>query len=470
MYLLLTKLVAWLVEKLGVAVLIVVLALGAYALWLFVRDQQGADQQRIESLARLVRERDALLELKAQIATRLQGLKADLAVQQERIERAERVLNALKELESWWDRLFGNTEQQKANREQAARVERLKAEAVGRLPELERLLTHTSWELEGAQGSLARLESEMERVRKTQSMVAHYVRAAWDRSKGYIALALGLYLFGPSVWKVFLFYVIAPLVGRGRPLRLSDVTAAIPAVGASHVSVDVPLWPGEVLRVKEKFLQASDEGLGRRTRFLLDWKIPFTSLACGLAELVEMKNGTAGAEYRVTLSNADDPHMELSVVQIPAGSSLILRPRFLAGVVTPLEEPLRIARRWVLGRWLSWVTLQFRFFEFKGPCRLVVAGTRGIRAENLADREGQARAARRTNQDATIGFTPSLEYLPVRAETFWGFYRDMNPLFDDLFVGPGLFLCQETSVPGEGGKPGRVWSAVWNGVLKVFGL
>jgi len=470
MYLLLAKLLAWLVEKLGVAVLIVVLALGAYAMWLFIRDQQGAEQQRMESLSRLERERDRLIALKAEIAARVEALRADLAVQQQRVERAEKVLAMLKELESWWDRLFGGSDQQNANREQAARVAAMRAEAAGKLPELQRLLTHTAWEAEGAQASIARIESEMEIVRKTRSAVAHYVSAAWDRSKGYLALALGLYFFGPSLWKLFLYYGLAPWVGRGRPLRLSTESPAFPAVSESHVSVDVPLWPGEILRVKEQFLQASDEGLTRRTRFLLDWRIPFTSLACGLSELVEMRNGVAGSDYRVTLSNADDPHLELAVIQVPAGSSIILRPRFLAGVVTPAEEPLRIARRWVLDRWLSWITLQFRFFEFKGPCRLVVTGSRGIRAENLAEREGNVRAARRTNQDATIGFTPNLEYLPVRAETFWGFFRDMNPLFDDLFVGPGLFLCQETSVPDERGKPGRFWSSVWNGVLKVFGL
>ena len=93
-----------------------------------------------------------------------------------------------------------------------------------------------------------------------------------------------------------------------------------------------------------------------------------------------------------------------------------------------------------------------------------------MRAEVLADREGQAAPARRTNQDATIGFTPNLEYRPVRAETFWSYYRGMNPLFDDLFAGRGLFVSQETATEGAAAKAGRFWAGVWNGVLKVFGL
>ena len=470
MSLLLAKLAAWLVEKLAAALLIVVLALAAYALWLFVRDQQGLDQRKQEKLLVLAIERDRLGAMKQQIDARMEGLKTEIGVQQQRIERAEKVLSTLRELQGWWDRLFGNSEQQRANREQVARVEHLKQAAANKIPELQQVLTHTFWEKEGALAALARIESEMHVVETTESAVAHYLRTAWERSRIYVYLALATYFFGPTLWKLFLFYGIAPLLAGGRPLRLNKDTPALPDVGSSHVSVDVTLWPGERLRVKEKFLQASDEGLARRTRFLLDWRIPFTSLACGLAELVEMQNATAGADFRVTLSNADDPHVELAVIHVPAGSSVILRPSYLAGVITMAEEPLRIARRWVLGRWLSWVTLQFRFFEFQGPCRLVVSGSRGIRAENLADREGQPRAARRTNQNATIGFTPNLEYLPVRAETFWSYYRGMNPLFDDLFVGPGLFLCQETSTADESAKTGRFWSTVWNGILKVFGI
>ena len=66
---------------------------------------------------------------------------------------------------------------------------------------------------------------------------------------------------------------------------------------------------------------------------MLDWQIPFTSAACGLIELVEMRNEQPQGEYRVTLSNGIDPHIELALVDVPAGSSLVLRPSFLAAVI-----------------------------------------------------------------------------------------------------------------------------------------
>lgn len=470
MYLLLSRLAAWLLQKTAVAVLIVVLGLSAYALFLYVQEQATSEERRAEWARTLQAEKDRLVELKTAVEQRMQSFQADLAVQKERIDRAERILQALRDLESWWDRWFGNPEQQRKNAEQAAKVAQWKKESMLKLPEIERLLAQATGERDGLTLSLSRVEDQLIEAGRT-SKVAHYIREAWHRTRWYVALALATFLFGPTLWKLTLYYGVAPLISRSRPLKFSPGNGVQPEVGASHVSVDVALWPGEQIRVKEKYLQASDEGLVRRTRFLLDWRIPFTSLACGLSELVEMRNTTAGADYRVTFSNADDPHMELAVAHVPAGGSLILRPSFLAGVITRIDEPLRIRRRWALWRWLSWVTFQFRFFEFQGPCRLIVAGTRGVRAERLVDREGQPRAARRTNQDATIGFTPNLEYRPIRAETFWAYYRDMNPLFDDLFAGPGVFICQETAHASASAQAaGRFWSTVWNGLLKVFGM
>jgi uncharacterized protein (AIM24 family) len=176
-----------------------------------------------------------------------------------------------------------------------------------------------------------------------------------------------------------------------------------------------------------------------------------------------------GTEH-ITLSNQANPHIELCLITLPAGSSIILRPSFLAGATAVDGQRVRIRRRWQIFRWQAWVTLQFRYFEFVGPSRLIIAGSRGVRAERLEKRDSGRPAARRTNQDATVGFTPSLDYKPVRAETFWGYYRGMNPLFDDLFSGSGLFLCQEISTEGDAGRARKFWAGLWGSMLKVFGL
>jgi hypothetical protein len=241
-------------------------------------------------------------------------------------------------------------------------------------------------------------------------------------------------------------------------------------VSESKVAATVSLQPGERLWVKEQFLQASDEGLKRKSRYLLDWTIPFTCFATGLVELIEMSHSGASGEEQLTLSNQRDPHSEIALVTLAEGAALVLRPSFLAGLVTMTGQRPRIRRRWQLFRWQAWVILQFRFFEFSGPCRLVIAGSRGVRVEQLLEREDRSVSARRTNQDATMGFTPNLDYRPARAETFWSYYRGMNPLFDDLFSGKGIFLCQQVAMEGDAKKARRFWAGIWGGVMKLFGI
>lgn len=470
MYSFLLRFGGWLAQKLAVAALIVVLGLAAYGLWIFVREQGDFNVQRDTLIKELAHRRDQLAAAKVEVEKRLTELQTGLEVQQERVKRAQRVIDLLREMESWWDRLWGNPPQQKANAEQLKHMEALREGALGKVAEFTKTLTQTRWEKDGVEIELARVSREIVDLEASKSKVAHYLYAAWYEARWYVALALASYFFGPTLWAVTMYYGFARLVARGRPIHFNRAVAPLPKVGGSHVSVETVLGPRDVLRIKEKYLMASDEGVQKNTRFVLDWRIPVTSVACGLIELVELRNGGERDEFRVTLSNATDPHVELAVVDVPEGSSLILRPSFLAGVVQRDARPLIIRRHWQILRWQAWVTGQFRFFEFAGPCRLVVAGSRGVRAEELVERAEGPPFARRTNQDATIGFTPNLSYRPVRAETFWSYYRGMNPLFDDLFAGHGLFLLQETATRGGAARAGRFWATVWNGVLKVFGM
>jgi len=470
MYGLLYRFGTWLLTKLGAAVLIIVLSLAGFGLWLYVNDEIDAETRRLEYMEELRATQVKLAEDKAAALQKLQELRADAKVQEERIAQTRRIIANLEALRSWWEEWFGDSEQQETNENRLARMQVLAEKANLDHADLLRRIGQGEIEVEDIAFQLDSVDRDLASAEKSESAAAHYLRDAWDQSKQYIFVALALFFIGPTVVQVFSFYLLAPWMARGKPIRLGEKQAALPHVRPSHVSSIVTLWPGEVLRVKESFLQSSDDILNRKTRFLFDWGIPFTSVACGLTELVELRNGQAGERAVITLSNNDDPHMELSVIEVPDGATLILRPSFLVGVITEGEDKVEIRRRWTLLRWQAWITLQFRFFEFVGPCRLVVGGSRGVRSEVLRQEGEGVRPARRTNQLSTIGFTPSLDYLPVRAETFWGYYRKMNPLFDDLFAGEGLFVLQETAIePGQTGER-RFWSAVWASVLKVFGI
>ena len=464
------RLGTWLLHKVGAAVLIVVLALLGVGLWLFARDQVDAETRRLQYVAQLQSQHAALVAAQADALAMVESLRDSARLQQERIERADRIIATLTDLQSWWEHWFGDAEQQKLNADQIVRMQALKTEAGNQLEVVQRELQGAMRDAAEVEFRVSSLQQDLEGSENSRSATAHYFRAAWSTSRDYLVVALLLFFLGPTVVKVLAFYLIAPWFSRGKPIRLEESQVAMPHVRPSQVSAEIALWPGEVLRVKERFLQTSDEGLLKKTLMVLDWAIPFTSVACRLTELVELRNGHAGDRATLTLSNPDDPHIELAVVEVPEGGSIVMRPSFLVGVITRGEDKVEIRRRWTLWRWQAWITLQFRFFEFVGPCRLVVAGSRGIRAEEIIEREGIVRSARRTNQRATIGFTPNLDYLPVRAETFWGYYRGMNPLFDDLFAGTGVFVLQETATDSEKSGPQRFWETVWNSVLKVFGI
>jgi len=471
MYALLYRIGQWLLQKLAVAGVITGGGLLILALVLFVRDQVD-DEKRQEALReQLTLQRELLVAQREELTVALREAQADLATQQARAEQAQRLLANLEVLHGWWERWFGDAEQQRHDEARAARVREIQGEAETRQGELQIEVVRTGTRLEVTDEELARIESRLARADGAKPGALHFLRRAWERSRNFILLALVLYFFGPSVVKVINYYLLAPLLSRGRPIRMQAVELPRPEVGPSSVSVEALLEADEILRVREKFLQASDESLTRRTRFVLDWRIPFTSAACGLIELIELRPAQPATEPgHVTFSTLEDPHTELAVIRVPKNGALILRPSFLAGVITRVDEPLRIRRRWVFGRWQSWITLQFRFFEFLGPCRLIVAGQRGVRAEYLAGANAGWQAARRANRLGTIGFTANLDYLPVRAETFWAYYRGMNPLFDDLFAGRGMFLQQETASAEDGGPASSFWAGLWSGLLKVFGL
>jgi uncharacterized protein (AIM24 family) len=111
--------------------------------------------------------------------------------------------------------------------------------------------------------------------------------------------------------------------------------------------------------------------------------------------------------------------------------------------------------------------LQLRYLVFHGPCRLILKGCRGVRAETPDP--GNPRII---NQAATIGFSANLDYSNTRCETFVSYLRGKEDLFNDLFAGgPGRFVYEE--MPGGTRNPGltgRGLEGFVDATLKVFGV
>ena len=274
---------------------------------------------------------------------------------------------------------------------------------------------------------------------------------------------LGILLL-PYFIRTFLYYVVAPFAARRRSIRIkvpgaSRVPIGLPAE-QSRASCPVPLDEGEELLVRQGFLQSSPDGASLRTRAMLDWKSPLTSLASGMTFLTRVR----GAATTTVISADEDPFAEVTAIDLPEGAAMVLQPRALAAVVQPQDRPLRIESQWQLFNLNAWLTQQLRFLVFHGPARLVLKGGRGVRVERVDQ-------GRRFGQDQLAGFSADLAYSVARSETFLPYLFGREPLLRDRVEGgTGILVIEEAPYAGRRkGLRGGLEGA-FDAVLKAFGI
>jgi hypothetical protein len=279
-------------------------------------------------------------------------------------------------------------------------------------------------------------------------------------------LILAALIVIPFLWKLAAFYVIAPIAESSEPILLDAESPGGEGITAtsSHPAQRIHLSDGEVLMTKVDYLQGSMGGFEKRTKWLMDWRYPFSSMAAGLFMLTRIRN-TDGGGGQVTLSTSEDATEELAVVDIPEGKSMVFRPHYLVAVSHPLGHPPRIRSRWVFGKLHAWVNLRFRYLIIEGPAKLVFSAQRGVQVEEvLPDSPG-----RRVNSHLTAAFSPHLSHSPKRAETFIAYLRGKNALFDDFFQGHGHVIQQQVT-GGKRNPVARIWEGIFGAIGKVFGI
>ena len=271
-------------------------------------------------------------------------------------------------------------------------------------------------------------------------------------------------MLAPVLIKAFLYFVVAPLAARRPPIRLvaDDRGAVSEDSPAPAVSQRIAIDEQRELLVVPEAVQSTPHHAAKATQWLLSWAMPLSSLASGMVALIRIR--AQRADF-VLASATRDPLAEIALVAIADGSAMVLRPRSLRGIVQPLGRPVRITRHWRLGHLSAWLTLQFRYLVFHGPCSLVVQGTRGVRLEPAGPGRG-------INQAATIGFSAGLLYSVRRCEAFGAYLIGKQELFNDSFDGgPGFYLYEE--MPREGqrrGLWGRGLTGLGDAAMKIFGL
>jgi hypothetical protein len=296
------------------------------------------------------------------------------------------------------------------------------------------------------------------RQRFLGALRAHLPTALW--------ILAGIILTPVAIKAVF-YYGLAPLAARFPPIRLfEEVDASMPEARNSDVSLPFDIADGFEVLVHPDYLQSSSQPAMKRTQWLLNRSLPFSSIASGMFFLTRIRPAD-GQTTRVIVSSQNDAFGEIGAIHLPVGASMVVQPRSLAGVVKRSDSPVRITRHWRALSLHAWLTLQLRFLVFHGPCDLILKGCRGVRAE-APDPE----RPRMINQSATIGFSANLDYHNTRCETFISYLRGKEDLFNDLFGGhQGVFVYEEMPAGGrKTGLTGRGLEGIFDAALKVFGI
>ena len=335
------------------------------------------------------------------------------------------------------------------------------------IAQAERGLVRARAFIEDAEAVIARqqaaISSEIDRL--DQASRENLFIAAWRAAAEVTPAALLILasaIVAPTVIKAVLFFGVAPLAARRPPIRLLTTDAGqVDVLARSAVSHSIAIVPGEDLMVRPEALQSTPHHAAKRTRWLLSSAMPLSSIASGMVALTHVR---ADRPDTVLVSATGGPLAEIALIRLQPGSAMVLRPRALRGLLQSASEPVRITRRWRLGL-SAWLTLQFRYVIFHGPCTLIVEGTRGVRLEHAGPGRG-------LNQSATIGFSAGLAYGVRRSETFGAYLLGKQALFNDSFQSDaGYHLHEEAPMRTRGGG---IWSAGFRGLgdaaLKIVGL
>ena len=200
-----SRLALWLVQKAGVAALLVAGGLGVYAFWLATRDPVDFDLRRSESLRLLTGEQQHLEAALGEVKQRIASLETGLAAQQERRHTADRMTAALRAGDTWWstmwDKLFGDVDQVRTKEERLDHLEKMKTEATARAAELRTTIIRTNWERDGVEIDLERVNRHLAAVERDRSKALHYLALAWQRSRWYVIAALAAWFLAPTLWR-----------------------------------------------------------------------------------------------------------------------------------------------------------------------------------------------------------------------------------------------------------------------------
>jgi hypothetical protein len=480
------NLIKWLTQKLATLAAIILVLVAIYWLqdhWRNIAAIQAAirnlDAAAAKEMSELEVLKAKLAEASKKAAEILQQMKnlEDVANQaaiaeQKALEKRDQFQKRIWFVQKrWWSQLARDLDSAKVEYETkkaAAQVARAAADAFRKQNSDSEAITLNA--------QVAAKESEIQKLRGERDGLERIVHGDWwnrflvkvGEVMPYALAILAGVILVPWLIKVFLYFIVAPLASRITPVRILPLASPSdpPRPGGSAVSLPIEVGPDQELLVHGDFLQTTDLPARKRTQLFLNRSLPFTSLAAGMATLTAIRP-TGEKPARVVVSSTKDPLGEVALLEVPTDAAMVVHPRALAGILKPVAGGVRISRHWRLFSLHSWITCQFRYLAFHGPCTLILKGCRGVRAES-PDPE----APRLLNQSATLGFSAHFDYSNSRCETFWSYFTGEEDLFNDLFSGQsGVYVYEEMpDARRKTGLGGRGLEGILDTALKAFGI
>jgi hypothetical protein len=207
-------------------------------------------------------------------------------------------------------------------------------------------------------------------------------------------------------------------------------------------------------------LQSSPSDIRGDDKYLLDWRMPFSCIAAGLVNLQRLRTDQPD---HLVVTGTDEAH-RVALIKVPEGGAIVLQPRALLGILKLRSRRVVIQRPWRLGWLISWVTAQFRYIVFHGPCTLIVQGRNGVKIEDSG-------GGRMINKRLTLGFDAGLAYGAARSASFLPYLRGQASLFNDQFMGEGRYIYEQRGeVTPRGGLWGRGLKGLGDAALSALGI
>lgn len=312
---------------------------------------------------------------------------------------------------------------------------------------------HAAWQ--GALEELAQVESQVNTAWTT-------LRGAVRRTGWQVLGIAALVLLGPPIWKAFWYYGLAALASARPPARLlpSETPGRLrPATAGKTLTVRIT--PERPLLARMDWVQQYAPGLTKRTRFLLEWRSPFTSFAAGLAELTQLRASAADQAGTVGLASGTDPHAHLLALELENHPGVVLKP----GAVVAVAGDITLRPRWHWRSLHPWIAGRVRHILFGGTGTVYVTGHGGV--EPCGDPDPVV-----LEEALVLGYDARAAFATLRTETFWPYLRGRTSLFDYRFAG-GHWVIRQTSAPARAraGNPFvRAVDAVLNGLGRLLGF